>query len=125
MEKIKDYFKRYPSSEEVYENGGQLFHNRGAADSYGKGETKRTTRKEIEASGQSQEKLSEEDLARLAEEKKSKAIARLKEIEDLEAVADYQELFKLSQDLGLKTENNKKPTILEALKKAKEELNAQ
>lgn len=43
-DKIKDYFKRYPVSREVFENGNILFHTRGAADSYSKGETKKHTR---------------------------------------------------------------------------------
>ncbi len=47
MKKVKDYFERYPNSNEVFENGGKLFHTRGAADSFGKGETKRHTRAEV------------------------------------------------------------------------------
>lgn len=124
MEKIKDYFKRYPVSQEVYENGGILFHTRGAADSYGTGETKRHTRKEAEGAAKTKEAPSSEELARLAEETKSNAIAKLKATEDLNTL-EYQELFKLSQDLGLKTANNKKPTILEALTSEKESLNAE
>ena len=49
MEKIKDYFKRYPLSNEVYECAGVLFHNRGAAESYGKGDVTKHTRESIEA----------------------------------------------------------------------------
>ncbi len=45
--KLKDYFERYPNSNECYENGGVLFHDRGAADSYGQGETRRYTRVDI------------------------------------------------------------------------------
>jgi len=44
---LKDYFERYPNSMEVYVNGGVLFHDRGAADSYGQGETRRYTRADI------------------------------------------------------------------------------
>lgn len=44
---IVDYFSRYPNSMEVYVNGGVLFHDRGAADSYGQSETKRYTRADI------------------------------------------------------------------------------
>jgi len=51
MEKLKDYFSRYPQSKEVFENSGVLFHTRGAADSFGNAsDTKRYTRNEIEAS---------------------------------------------------------------------------
>lgn len=50
MEKLKDYFSRYPQSNEVFENNGVLFHTRGAADSYGNAsDTKRYTRTEVEA----------------------------------------------------------------------------
>ncbi|MFT4168013.1 MAG: hypothetical protein QM653_02690 [Dysgonomonas sp.] len=124
MEKVKDYFKRYPVSQEVYENGGVLFHTRGAAESYGTGETKRYTRKDAEGATKAKEELSAEEQARLAEEVKNNAIAKLKATEDLNSL-EYQELFKLSQDLGLKTANNKKPTILEALTAEKERLNAE
>lgn len=121
MDKIRDYFRRYPVSQEVYENGGSLFHTRGSADSYGKAETKRFTRKEVEAAATKETELSEEELAQLAEEKKAAALLKLRGIENLDAITDYQELFKLSQDLGLKTENNKKATLLDALKEAKEQ----
>lgn len=47
MDKIKDYFKRYPKSKEVFECGGLLFHSRGAAESYGKGEVKRHAREGV------------------------------------------------------------------------------
>jgi hypothetical protein len=124
MEKIKDYFKRYPVSQEVYENGGVLFHTRGAADSYGTGETKRYTRKETEGVSKAKDELTAEEQARLAEEAKNTAIAKLKAIEDLNSL-EYPLLFKLSQDLGLKSANNKKPTILEVLTAEKERLNAE
>lgn len=121
MEKLKDYFKRYPTSQEVYENGGQLFHNRGAADSYGKGETKKYTRKEVVVEKAEKKELSAEETARIAQEKKDGAISTLKGIEDLNA-ADYKELFSLFQDLGLKAENNKKPSVIQALTEFKETL---
>ena len=47
MDKIKDYFKRYPNSSEVFECGGLLFHTRGAAESYGKGDVKRYVRERV------------------------------------------------------------------------------
>lgn len=54
MDKIKDYFDRYPNSEEVFENGGRLFHNSGAADSFAQTETKRYSRTEAEKAVQSE-----------------------------------------------------------------------
>lgn len=45
--KLKDYFERYPHSMEVYGNGGVLFHDRGAADSYGRGETTKYIRADV------------------------------------------------------------------------------
>jgi len=49
MEKVKDYFKRFPNSDEVFESGGKFYHSRGAADSYGNGDVKKHTRKEVES----------------------------------------------------------------------------
>lgn len=48
MSQVKSYFERYPNSNEVFENGGKLFHERGAADSYGQSETTRYTRQQVE-----------------------------------------------------------------------------
>lgn len=44
---LEDYFKRFETSKEVYENGGKLFHDRGSADSYGKTETAKYTRSQL------------------------------------------------------------------------------
>lgn len=43
-EKIESFFRRYPGSTEVHENGGKLFLNKGVADSYAKTETKKYER---------------------------------------------------------------------------------
>jgi hypothetical protein len=104
MEKLKDYFKRYPVSQEVYENGGQLFHNRGAADSYGKGETKKYTRQSVNS----------EQLAVNSELTKEDAISKLKAMEDLSALS-HDELKSFAKVLDLKTEDNRKATFLKAL----------
>lgn len=61
MEKIRDYFNRYPVAQEVFENGGILFHTRGAADSYGKTDTTKYTRSQAEASVTEDEKPTESD----------------------------------------------------------------
>lgn len=49
MSKVNSFFERYPNSNEVFENGGKLFHDRGAADSYGKSETKKYIRESARA----------------------------------------------------------------------------
>lgn len=109
MEKINDYFKRYPTSEEVYENGGLLFHNRGAADSYGQGETNRHTRKQSAVN----EELSKND-----------AMANLKAVEDLSALS-YDALKSFTKILELKPESNSKENILKVLSEYKATLNAE
>lgn len=113
MEKLKDYFKRYPTSQEVYENGGQLFHNRGAADSYGKGETKKYTRKEVTASD-----------AGVKPETKEAVILKIKETEDLTSLP-YDELKVWAKILELKPESNSKENVLKALSEFKETLKAE
>ena len=49
-QKIKDYFDRFKEAVEVFVAGEEefLFHKRGSAESYGKGEFKTFTRAEIE-----------------------------------------------------------------------------
>jgi hypothetical protein len=109
MEKIKDYFNRYPNSEEVYENGGVLFHNRGDADSYAKGDTKKYTRKEAEATKAAPE-LTKEQI-----------VETVKTVEDLSAVPyETQKLY--AKVLGLTLANKKAETLLAALVAFKETL---
>lgn len=112
MEKLKDYFKRYPTSQEVYENGGQLFHNRGAADSYGKGETKKYTRKEVAASDAG------------VPETKEAVILKIKETEDFTTIP-YDELKVWAKILELKPESNSKENVLKALSEYKGILKAE
>lgn len=116
MEKIKDYFKRYPNSEEVYENGGKLFHKRGAAESYGKTETKKYTRKEAAASPNSSEGGSDG-----ASEKETATIL-LNATEDIAAL-DYNMLKKLAKHLGLSVADQKSETLIAALEEFKKTLN--
>ena len=109
MEKLQSYFKRYPASQEVYENGGQLFHNRGAADSYGRSETKKYTRKDVEkqtAGGEQQvagSELTKED-----------AIAKLKATADISALS-YEDMKAYVKVLELKPETNSKGNNLYSL----------
>lgn len=106
MEKVKDYFKRYPLSPEVYENGGVLFHNRGAADSHGAEETKKYTRKQVCA--------------------KAEVVVTSNEL-TIEADLDslkYDDLKKLAASLSLSVEDSKKETLLKALTEFKESLKA-
>jgi len=109
MEKLKDYFKRYPASQEVYENGGQLFHSRGAADSYRKGETRKYTRKEVE-SPEAPAGMTKQD-----------AVKALKEADSLAMVA-IDDLKMLAGVLELKVDDNKKDTLVKALTEYKETL---
>lgn len=107
MEKLKDYFKRYPISQEVYENGGQLFHTRGAADSYGKGETKKYTRQSVNNEPST---LTKED-----------AIAKLKATADLSTLS-YEDMKAYADVLGIKAEDDKKETLLKALNEYKKNI---
>jgi hypothetical protein len=99
-EKIKDYFARYPNSQEVYENGGVLFHERGYADSYGKTETKKYTRQSLSIKTE----IGDKELA----------VEQLSAIEDL-TLLPYKIAQKLVKDLELKTADNKQETLVQAL----------
>jgi len=113
MDKIKDYFKRYPKSEEVFENSGKLFHTRGSADSFGKGETKRYTREQIEK---------ERPLGGPATEKQKEAvILKIKEIADFSAVP-FEQLKVWAKIIELNMADNKKDTLLKAFAGFKETL---
>lgn len=132
-EKVKDYFKRYPTSGECYVNGGLLFHTRGAADSYGKSETKKYTRNELQNNASQVEdaeaaRLAQEDADRKAQEEADKkaaqkveAIKKIANTEDLMSIP-YQEQVKLVKALDLETENQKGETILKELSDYKETL---
>lgn len=134
-EKIKDYFKRYPNSKECFVNGGLLFHTRGAADSYGKDETKVHYRK-IEAATTTETEVDDAEAARLEQEEadrkaqeeadkkaaqKVEAIKKIANTEDLTSIP-YQEQVKLVKALDLETENQKGETILKVLSEYKETL---
>lgn len=110
IDKLQDYFERYPQSEEVYVTDGLLFHKRGMAESYGSGEAKRYTRKEVEATttepaGKGDGSLTPEALG---EQLKSGAI----EVDSL----SYEQMKEYVQMLGLETADQKKATFAEALK---------
>lgn len=126
-EKIKDYFKRYPNSKEVFENGGHLFHTRGAADSFGKGETKKYPRPSVKSTTAESENLDDSEADRLAQEVakkaqlKAEAVLKIANTEDLSTIP-YQEQVKLIKALELETENQKGETILKALSEYKETL---
>lgn len=121
MEKLKDYFKRYPASQEVYENGGQLFHTRGAADSYGKGQTKKYTRKEVcsEQQAVNSQQASTDDNP-VDEALILAATAKLKEA-DISTLS-YQEQANMVNTLGLDVADKKAETMLKALTEYKETL---
>lgn len=103
-EQLKDYFTRYPHNDEVYENNGVLFHNRGAADSYGNAkETVRYTRAKVMESPLNPP---QGDLKKESEE--------LLKVTDLET-AEYKVLKQLAKDLELTTSDQKAETLKAAL----------
>ena len=118
MEKIKDYFKRYPLSNEVYECGGVLFHDRGAAESFGKGDVTKHTRESVMA------EVKVDDDKKTPEEEKAAAVATLKAAVDLTAVP-YAEQKALVKTLGLEVADQKGDTLLAALAAFKETLKAE
>lgn len=112
MEKIKDYFARYPNNDEVYEKGGVLFHTRGAADSYGNAkETVRHTRAKAMATPIVPE--GGNDDAEKLEATKTAAIELLKAT-DVDAL-DYNAMKALAKDLQLTTADKKAETLKVAL----------
>lgn len=135
-EKVKDYFTRYPNSGECFENGGLLFHTHGAAESYGKTETKRHARKketievpeEMEEVDDEAARLALEEEERKAEEEaekraalKASTVIKLSKMEDLGTIP-YDEMKVLVKILELKPADNKKETLLSTLSEYKESL---
>lgn len=112
-EKLKDYFTRYPQSDEVYENNGVLFHTRGAADSYGSAnETVRYTRNQVMAS---------QPMAPEVEQEKATAIELLKTTDV--ATLDYKAMKQLVKDLELNASDQKAETLKGILTEFKNSLN--
>lgn len=110
--KVKSYFDRYPLSNEVYEKGGKLFHTKGAADSYPKGdETKKHTRGQIT------------DIVNDKKSEKEQAVELLKATEDI-ATLDYNVMRSLVKGLELTTAGQGKETLIAALTEFKTTLNA-
>lgn len=101
---LKDYFERYPNSNECYVNGGVLFHDRGAADSYGQGETRRYTRVDI---------CDKEDNI-------PSSLPPIAEV-DINALS-YDQLKYYVADLGLQPAGNKKADLIDALTAYKDNL---
>ena len=101
---LKDYFERYPNSTECYENGGVLFHDRGAADSYGRGDTKRYARADI---------CNKEDNI-------PSSLPPIAEV-DINALS-YEELKYYVAELGLQPAGNKKADLIDALTAYKDNL---
>ena len=94
--KLQSFFERHSLADIVYENGGVLFFDRGAADSYGKSQTAEYTRAQIisnKTNGSEAPDISEIDLLTL----------------------NQPELAKLAKSLKLETADNKKETLLAAL----------
>lgn len=101
---IADYFSRYPNSTECYENGGVLFHDRGAADSYGRGETKRYTRADV---------CDKEDNI-------PSSLPSISEV-DINALS-YDQLKYYAAEFGLQPAGNKKADLIDALTVYKDNL---
>jgi len=107
MEKIKNYFSRYPNNSEVFENGGKLFHTRGAAHSYNQGDTTRYTREQVEKPAN--------------DETKETVTLKVKEIEDFSTIPTKQ-LREWAKTLEIKLANNKNETLFKAFADFKETL---
>lgn len=106
-ERLNDYFKRYPTSKEVFENGGVLFHSRGAADSFGKSETKKYTRKSSQKETGSDEKEA--------------MTLFIRGVEDVSTLK-YENMKVAVKQLGLEVSDEKKETFINALNAFKETL---
>lgn len=123
MEKIKDYFNRYPASDEVFENDGVLFHTEGAAESYGKGETTRYARKSVMETDTSD--VAPEDTG---DDETKKTVDLTEDIETVKATEDlsslpYEELKRLVKVFDIKTDDQKKETFINVLTTFKNQLN--
>ena len=114
MQKVKDYFKRYPNNSEVFENGGKLFHTRGAADSFGGSETKRYTRPTAPQGGDLENSNDSKEI-------KESVILKIKETDDFSTVP-YEQLKAWVKIIDLNPEDNKKETFLKAFADFKETL---
>ena len=134
MEKIKDYFDRYPQSDEVFENDGVLFHTRGAADSYSKGDTVKYTRAKVMAeaviSEQPTVNSEELELQKAADELKAKEEAEkdyavlletFKAESDVSAIK-YEALKVYVKGFAIETADQKKETLIAALTEFKNTL---
>lgn len=116
MEAIKDYFERYPHSNEVFVNDGVLFHTRGAAESYGKGDVVKHTRPKNPANNEplSGGGDSLEDAKTAAIETLNSADVEFMEYKDMKAVAKALQLI---------TPDQKTETLKAALIEYKTNLN--
>jgi len=134
MENIKDYFNRYPHNDEVYETDGVLFHNRGAAESYGKETPVRYTRAKVMAetvnSEQSSVNSEELELQKDADELKAKEEAEkayavlletFKAESDITAIK-YEALKSYVKGFALVTSDKKQDTFIAALTEFKNTL---
>ncbi|MDR1199053.1 MAG: hypothetical protein LBK94_08615 [Prevotellaceae bacterium] len=102
MEKIKDYFERYPNSNECFEAGGRLFHTHGAAISFGS-DVKKWTRADVKKETRDDNKVDFVDA-------------------DLSSLTQ-KDLKKYADEFGLKTENDKREILLSALTEYQKQLN--
>lgn len=107
-EKLKSYFKRYPKSDEVFECGGQLFHNSGAAQSYGKGKVTPYTRKQVAALQAGENNDTDKYKAIIAGDT------------DLSTL-DYNEMKAIAKALNIKPEGDTKENYIAALTIAREQ----
>lgn len=104
MEQVKSYFKRYPKSNEVFENGGILFHTKGAADSYGKTTTQHYTREQVEKTEENTEIVSANEFL---------------QGEGIIADLSFETLKAYAKELELSTADNKKVTLIAALEQVR------
>ena len=129
--KLKSYFERYPKNDEVFENGGILFHNKGAADSFGKSETKGYTRAEVTTPQSPEGEVNDTDNVELTDEQKQAAqgaaelvkaeMEKLK-VADIENM-DYNEMKRLVSLFKLSSDDNKKETLIAVLTEFKKSFN--
>lgn len=118
--KLKDYFKRYPQSQECYvTSDGKLFHQSGPAQSYAGGlkdnkvarHTSEDYVKQIETSAKVVKGNSEPEGGEVTLENF-----------DLTAQDAYAKGLELASNLGLELKDKKKATVLEAIAAAKADL---
>lgn len=114
MEHIKDYFKRYPNSDQVFECDGVLFHTNGGAQSYGKGDVTKYTRKQVEASE-----------APTPDEYDVESATELLNSDVDITTLKHETMKKLCEVLDITTENQKKVTLIKALTEKRELLKAE